>query len=63
MILTALFGVPVIADQGLLGVGAEKARPVDGVVVAKLAVVGDVDVSSADLIERLQLQRWNPLLL
>lgn len=54
--LTALFGVPVISDQGLLGVGAEKTSPVDGVVVAKLAVVRDVDVSCTNLIERLQLQ-------
>lgn len=54
--LTALLGVAVVADQGFLSVGAEKSCPVDGVVVAKLAVVGDIHVSSTDLIKRLQLQ-------
>lgn len=61
--LTALFRVSVVADQGFLRRDAEEAGPVDGVVVAQLAVVADVDVASADLMERLQLQRRDPLLL
>lgn len=61
--LTALLGVAVVADQGLLGVSAEESCPVDGVVIAELTVVGDVHVSSTDLIKRLQLEWWNPLLL
>lgn len=62
-VLTALFGLPVVADQGFLRGDAEQAGPVDSVVVAQLAVVGDVDVTSADLTQRLQLQRRDPLLL
>lgn len=54
--LTALFRFPVVADQSFLCRDAEKAGPVDGVVVAKLAVVGDIDVAGADLVQRLQLQ-------
>lgn len=42
---------------------AEQAGPVDGVVVAQLAVVGDVDVAGADLTQGLQLQRRDPPLL
>lgn len=61
--LTALFRLPVVADQGFLCGDAEQAGPVDGVVVAQLAVVGDVDVAGADLTQRLQLQRRDPLLL
>lgn len=55
--LTALFRVPVVADQDFLCRDAEEAGPVDGVVVAQLAVVGDVDVAGTDLTQRLQLQR------
>lgn len=61
--LTALFGVPVVADQGFLCRDTEEAGPVDGVVVAQLAVVGDIDVAGADLMQGLQLQRRDPLLL
>lgn len=61
--LTALFRVPVVADQGFLCRDAEEAGPVDGVVVAQLAVVANVDVAGADLMQRLQLQRREPLLL
>lgn len=55
--LTALFRVPVVADQSFLCGDAEEAGPVDGVVVAQLAVVGDIDIAGADLTQRLQLQR------
>lgn len=54
--LTAGFRVPVVADEDLLCVGAEEAGPVDGVVVAQLAVVADVDVSGADLTQRLEAE-------
>ncbi len=43
--------------------GPEERRPVDGVVEAQAAVVEDVDVSGADLIQRLELQRGDPALL
>ena len=62
-LLTAVLGAAVVANNGLLTVGAEQAGPVDGVVVAQLAVVGDVDVAGADLSQGLQVQGGDPLLL
>lgn len=41
----------------------EERRPVDGVVEAEVAVVGDVDVSGADLVQRLELEGGDPALL
>lgn len=61
--LTALLGALVVADQGLLVGSAEESGPVDGAVVAELAVLGDVDVAGADLPQGLQLQRGDALLL
>ena len=43
--LTAFSWVLVALDEGSLTTGAKQAGPVDGVVVAQLAVVGDVDIS------------------
>lgn len=42
---------------------AEESGPVDGAVVAQLAVLGDVDVAGADLPQGLELQRGDALLL
>lgn len=42
---------------------AEESGPVDGAVVAELAVLGDVDVAGADLPQGLELQRGDALLL
>ena len=61
--LTALVGVAVVADEDLLGGGAEQRGPVDGVVEAQAAVVEDVDAAGADLVQRLELQRGDPALL
>lgn len=61
--LTALLGALVVADQGLLVGSAEESCPVDGAVVAELAVLGDVDVAGADLPQGLELQRGDALLL
>lgn len=63
MPLTAFFGVPVVADEDLLRVGPKEAGPVDSVVVAQLAVVGDVDVTGADLPQGLEPEGGDPLLL
>lgn len=49
MELTALLWALVIADQRLLVGGAEQPGPVDGVVVAELAVLRNVHVPSTDL--------------
>lgn len=54
--LTALLWALVVADQNLLVGSAEQPRPVDGAVVAELAVLCDVDVPGADLSEGLELQ-------
>jgi len=61
--LTARVRVAVVADEELLVGGPEEAGPVHRVVVAQAAVLGDVDVPGADLVQRLQLQRRNALLL
>lgn len=42
---------------------AEESGPVDGAVVAELAVLGDVDVAGTDLPQGLELQRGDALLL
>lgn len=55
-ILGALLWASVVSDQNLLVGRAEQPRPVDGAVVAELAVLRDVDVPSADLSEGLELQ-------
>ena len=60
--LTAVFRVSVAAGQGFLVAGAEQAGPVDRVVEAELAVVGDVDVTGAYLAQGLELQRRDPAL-
>ena len=54
--LTALLWALVVANQNLLVGSAEQPRPVDGAVVAELAVLCDVDVPGADLSEGLELQ-------
>ncbi len=61
--LTTLSGVPVVLDQSSLGAGAEQTGPVHCVVEAELAVVGHVDVTGADLFQRLELHRRDPALL
>lgn len=61
--LTAFLRVPVVADQHLLALRPEQRRPVDGVVEAQPAVVEDVDVAGADLVQRLELQGGDPTLL
>lgn len=61
--LTALLGALVVADQGLLVGGAEESGPVDGAVVAELAVLGDVHVAGADLPQGLEVQGGDALLL
>ncbi len=63
MTLTTLSGVSVALDQSSLGAGAEQTGPVHCVVEAELAVVGHVDVTGADLFQRLELQRRDPALL
>lgn len=47
--LTTLLWALVVADQRLLVGGMEQSGPVDGVVVAELAVVRDVHITGADL--------------
>lgn len=42
---------------------AEESGPVDGAVVAELAVLCDVDVAGADLLQGLELERGDALLL
>lgn len=61
--LTAFLRIPVVADQDLLAGGPEERRPVDGVVEAQAAVVEDVDVPGADLVQRLELEGGDPALL
>lgn len=61
--LTAFLRIPVVADQHLLALRPEQRRPVDGVVEAQPAVVEDVDVAGADLVQRLELQGGDPTLL
>lgn len=61
--LTALLRALVVADQRLLVGRAEQPGPVDGVVVAELAVLRDVHVPGTDLPQRLELQRGDALLL
>lgn len=60
---TAFFWVFVVADERFLAWSPEERRPVDGVVEAEEAVVGDVDVSGADLAQRLELEGGDPTLL
>lgn len=47
--LTTLLWALVVADQRLLVGGTEQSGPVDGVVVAELAVVRDMHVTGTDL--------------
>lgn len=60
--LTAFLRVSIIADEDFLALRPEKRRPVDGVVEAQAAVVEDVHVPSADLVQRLELKRGDPTL-
>lgn len=43
--------------------GAEERRPVDGVIVAQVAVVSNIDVSCTDFLQGLELQGSDALLL
>lgn len=61
--LTAFLGVSVVADENFLARHPEQRRPVDSVVETQAAVVEDVDVAGADLIQRLELERGDPALL
>lgn len=61
--LTAFLRILVVADEDLLARCPEERRPVDGVVEAQAAVVEDVDVAGADLVQRLELERGDPTLL
>lgn len=63
LLSSAVAGVAVVADDGLLQAGPEEAGPVDGVVVAEEVVVGEIDVPSTDFMKRLQPQGGDPLLL
>lgn len=63
IILTAFLWVTVVADENLLARRPEERRPVDRVVETQAAVVEDVDVAGADLVQRLELQRGDPALL
>lgn len=61
--LTALLRLLVAVQQRSLTAGAEKPRPVQCVVETQLAVVADVHVPGADLLQRLEAQRRDPELL
>lgn len=63
IVLTAFLWVAVVADENLLARRPEERRPVDRVVETQAAVVEDVDVAGADLVQRLELQRGDPALL
>lgn len=63
IVLTAFLWVTVVADENLLARRPEERRPVDRVVETQAAVVEDVDVAGADLVQRLELQRGDPALL
>ena len=55
-VLTTVFGFPVVPDHYSLADGAEQCRPVDGMIVAQVAVVSDIDVSCTDFFQGLELQ-------
>jgi hypothetical protein len=61
-ILTTVFSFSVIPDHYSLVDGAEECCPVDGMIVAQVAVVSDVDVSCTDFLQGLELQRGDALL-
>lgn len=54
-LLTAFLWVSVVADEDFLARGPEQRGPVDSVVEAQAAVVENVDVTGADLVQRLEL--------
>lgn len=61
--LTAFPWISVVADEDFLARRPEERGPVDGVVETQAAVVEDVDVSGADLVQRLELEGRDPALL
>lgn len=61
--LTALLRLLVVVQQRSLATRAEKPCPVQRVVETQLAVVADVDVPSADLLQRLEAEGRDPALL
>lgn len=54
--LTAFLWTSVVANKNLLVCSTEQSCPIDGVVVAKLAVLCNVDIPSTDLSQRLKLK-------
>lgn len=61
-LLTAFLRITVVADKDLLAWSPEEWRPVDGVVEAQTTIVKNVDISGADLVQWLELQRRDPTL-
>lgn len=61
--LTAFPWISVVADEDFLARRPEQRGPVDSVVETQAAVVEDVDVAGADLIQRLKLEGRDPALL
>lgn len=56
IVLTAFLWVTVVADENFLARRPEERRPVDRIVETQATVVEDVDVTGADLVQRLELQ-------
>lgn len=63
MILTAVFSFFVVPDGGFLAGCPEQGGPVDGIIIAEVVVISDINVTRADLFERLEFQRCKALLL
>lgn len=61
--LTAFLWIPIVPDEDFLVRRPEERRPVDGVVEAQAAVVENVHIPGADLIQRLELEGRDPTLL
>lgn len=61
--LTAFLGITIVTGEDFLVWRPEERRPVYSVVEAQAAVVKNVHIPSADLVQRLELKRRDPTLL
>lgn len=60
---STVFSFPVVPDHYSLVDSAEERCPVNGVIIAQVAVVCNIDVSCTDFLQGLELERSDALLL
>ena len=62
-VLTTVFSFPIVPNHYPLVDCAEQCCPVNGMIIAQIAVVSDIDVPRTDFFQGLELQRSDALLL